>query len=253
MASKYKYKYKSSINPEQTYSYMRRKLYEIDINELKTIGQLKNYIKTSAELIEEEARRGIEKLKMGRDTSGSSSKVKIEEPSFITDVQQRASLILNNPILEYGGVEKLDQINYLRQEAGKVRQLLSQKSGTYESIVKMYDSFIKYIKKYTGEDRTTKTGIDISYKEAEKLARILELAYKTPTSKYNKMYYATQTQEIVETITQIGSRGKRKKRLLKILNENEDEIYEALGISNELLDLVEVDDSDVIPIFKGNS
>lgn len=245
MASKYRYRYKSKT-PKNTYEYTRQQLYNIDINNLRTEQQLRSYITKSAQLVEEEARRGIELLSKGRTTEGTFSQVKISNPTLLKNVQERAEQILEQ---EYVGIPKSEIINYLKQEAGKVRQLLAYKSGTYQETVRGYESFIDYIKKQTGKE--------ISYKEAEKLVPIIEKAYTSPTSRFNRMMYTTQTKEIIETIEQIkqdrATSSKKEPTLLDILTENMDEIYERLGIEGSKVEITEVDDSDVIPIFKGNS
>lgn len=244
MASKYRYRYRSK-NPKNTYEYTRQRLYEVDINDLRTEQQLRSYITKSAQLVEEEARRGIELLSKGRTTEGTFSQIRISNPTMLQSVQEKAQQILEQ---EYVGIPKREIINYLKQEAGKARQLLGYKTGTYEETVRGYKSFIDYIKKYTGED--------ITYKEAEKLVPILERAYTSPTSRFNRLMYATQTQEIIQTIEQMKhekSMSNKNISLLDILQDNEEEIYERLGITTGAIEITEVDDSDVIPIFKGNS
>lgn len=244
MASKYKYRYKSK-DPKNTYGYTRQQLRDVDINDLRTERQLKAYISKGAQLVEEEAARGIELLKKGRTTSGQFTQAKVSNPTLLTSVQEKAQQILEQ---EYVGIPKNEMFNYLKQEAGKVRQLLGYKSGTYEETIRGYESFRDYIKKYSG--------MNISYKEAEKIVPLIEKAYTSPTSRFNRLMYATQTQEIIETVEQIRAERELESgktvTLLDVLNEDNDLIERLLGINGGgIIEDVEVDDGDIIPIFKG--
>lgn len=244
MPSKYKYRYKSK-NPNNTYAYNRQQLYDIDINNLRTEKQLKAYISKAAQLVEEEASRGIELLQKGRTTTGRFTQAKVSNPTLLKSVQEKAQQLLEQ---EYVGISDSEMFNYLKQEAGKARQLLGYKSGTYEETIRGYESFIAYIKKYTGKE--------ISFKEAEKIVPLIEAAYTSPTSRFNRMMYATQTKQIIETVEQIRTEREqetgRKTTFLDVLNENSDLLEQVLGINGGgIIEDLEVDDGDIIPIFKG--